>query len=173
MYWTNDNTNLSAEMYKYYMRYMILENKLSKKNALNICDTSIDIGKIDFPVFVVGFSEDYISPAKTTFITTELVSGSVEFILGGSGHVAGLINAPSKNKYGYYLNGKLGGTFEEWRNSAKYFEGSWWTPWIERLINNSGKQILATEKSGNEKYKIIEPAPGKYVKEKCHQCLKN
>jgi len=173
MYWTNDNTNLSAEMYKYYMRYMILENKLSRKNALNICDTSIDIGKIDFPVFVVGFSEDYISPAKTTFITTELVSGSVEFILGGSGHVAGLINAPSKNKYGYYLNGKLGGTFEEWRNSAKYFEGSWWTPWIERLINNSGKQILATEKSGNEKYKIIEPAPGKYVKEKCHQCLKN
>ena len=173
MYWTNDNTNLPAEMYKYYMRNMILENKLSRKNALTICKTPIDISKIEFPVFVVGLSEDYISPAKTAFVTTELVSGQVEFILGGSGHVIGVINPPSKNKYGYYIDGKLGGTFEEWRNSAKYIEGSWWTTWTERLINHSGKQIAAPEKAGNEKYKIIEPAPGRYVKEKCHLCFKN
>ena len=173
MYWTNDNTNLPAEMYKYYMRNMILENKLSRKNALTICKTPIDISKIEFPVFVVGLREDYISPAKTTFTTTKLVSGQVEFILGGSGHVIGVINPPSKNKYGYYLDGKLGGTFEEWSSSAKYFDGSWWTPWIEKLISNSGKQITAPENAGNEKYKIIEPAPGRYVKEKCHDCFNN
>jgi len=172
MYWTNDNTNLPAEMYNYYMHNMILENKLSRKNALTICKTPIDIGNIEFPVFVVGLSEDYISPAKTAFVTTELVSGPVEFILGGSGHVIGAINPPSKNKYGYYLDGKLGSTLEEWRKTAKYFDGSWWTPWIERLIANSGKQIPAPSTTGNETYNIIEPAPGRYVKEKCHECFK-
>jgi polyhydroxyalkanoate synthase len=172
LYWTNDNTNLPAKMYVYYMRNMIFENKLSRKNALTICNTPIDIGKIEFPVFVVGFSKDYISPAKTAFTTTELVSGPVEFILGESGHVMGAINAPSKNKYGYYLNGKLGGSFEDWKKTAKFFSGSWWTPWSERLLENSGKQISSPEKPGNEKYKIIEPAPGKYVKEKYHESIK-
>lgn len=171
MYWTNDNTNLPAKMYIYYMRYMILENKLSKKNQLTICQTPIDIGKIEFPVIVVGLSEDYISPAKTTFVTTHLVNGQVEFILGGSGHVVGAINPPSKKKYGYYLNGNLGGSFEEWRNSANYFDGSWWTPFTERLIKHSGNEITAPQKEGNETYKIIEPAPGRYVKEKCHTCF--
>ncbi|MEI8137524.1 MAG: class I poly(R)-hydroxyalkanoic acid synthase, partial [Bacteroidota bacterium] len=167
IYWTNDNTNLPAAMYKYYMRNLILENQLRVKNALTICNTPINIGKIEFPVFVIGLSEDYISPAKTGFITTKLVSGPVEFILGGSGHVMGVVNPPSKNKYGYYLNGKLGGGYDEWKKTARFVEGSWWTPWSERLMEISGKQIPAREKQGNEKYKIIEPAPGKYVKEKC------
>jgi len=145
---------------------MIFENKLSRKNALKICGTPIDIGKIEVPVFVIGFINDIISPAITAFTTTELVKGSVEFIFGGSGHVIGAINPPSKNKYGYYLNGKLGIGFEEWKKTAKYFEGSWWTPWIDRLIKQSGKEIAAPLKAGNEKYKIIEPAPGRYVKEK-------
>ncbi|MEO7087520.1 MAG: alpha/beta fold hydrolase [Bacteroidia bacterium] len=172
LYWTNDNTNLPAEMYKYYMRKMVLENKLSRKNALTICNSPIDIGKIEFPVFVIGLNEDYISPAHTVFTTTKLVNGPVEFILGGSGHVMGATNPPSKNKYGYYLDGKLGGSFENWKKTAKFFEGSWWTPWSERLLENSGKQIPAQKKQGNEKYEIIEPAPGKYVMEKCSDSIK-
>lgn len=166
IYWTNDNTNLPATMYKYYIRQMIFENKLSRKNALKICNTPIDIGKINFPVFVIGMVDDYISPAKTTFITTELVSGSVEFILGGSGHVMGAINPPSKNKYGYYLDGQLGKGFKEWKETAKFHEGSWWSPWSDRLIKNSDKKIKAKEYLGNETYSVIEPAPGKYVYEK-------
>jgi polyhydroxyalkanoate synthase len=171
LYWTNDNTNLPAKMYIYYMRNMIFENKLSRKNALTICDTPIDIGKIDCPVFVLGFSEDYISPAKTCFETTKLVSGPVEFIYGESGHVMGAINPPSKNKYGHYVNGKLGGSFDEWKKTAKFKEGSWWTVWSEKLLANSGKQIAAKQKAGNEKYTTIEAAPGKYVIEKCHECI--
>ena len=171
LYWTNDNTNLPADMYKYYMRNMIFENKLSRKNALSICNTPIDIGKIDVPVFIIGFKRDIISPAKTVFATSELVKGPVEFIYGGSGHVAGAINPPSKNKYGYYLNGKLGNGFEEWKKTAKYFEGSWWTPWSERLIKLSGKEVTAPLKAGNQKYKAIEPAPGRYVKEKHNTAL--
>ncbi|MDX2173637.1 MAG: class I poly(R)-hydroxyalkanoic acid synthase [Bacteroidota bacterium] len=166
IYWTNDNTNLPANMYKYYMRQMIFENKLSRKNALKLCNTPIDIGKINFPVFVIGMTEDYISPAKTAFITTELVSGPVEFILGGSGHVMGAINPPSKNKYGYYIDGQLGKGFKEWKKTAKFNEGSWWTPWSEKLIKISGKKIPAKEQLGNKTHKILESAPGKYVLEK-------
>lgn len=167
LFWTNDNTNLPARMYTYYMRNLILENGLGRKNALTICNTPIDIGKIEFPVFVIGFNEDYISPAKTVFVTTRIVSGPVEFILGGSGHVMGAVNPPSKNKYGYYVNGKLEGDFDHWKDTAKFYEGSWWTAWTERLMKHSGKQIPSKKGLGNEIYKPIEPAPGRYVKERC------
>lgn len=167
MYWTNDNTNLPAAMYVYYMRYMIFENKLSRKNALTINNTPIDIGEINVPVFVIGLREDSISPAITTFTTTELVSGQVEFILGNSGHVMGAINPPSKNKYGYSLGGFLGKGFEEWKKTAKQFDGSWWTVWIERLTKLSGKEVAAPTKAGNQTFKGIEPSPGRFVKEKC------
>lgn len=171
LYWTNDNTNLPGDMYKYYMRNMIFENKLSRKNALEICNKRIDIGKINVPVLVIGFERDIISPAVTVFTTTELVTGPIEFIFGGSGHIAGAINPPSKNKYGYYLNGKLGSGFEEWKRTAKYFGGSWWTPWIERLIKLSGKEIPAPTKAGNDDFKAIENAPGRYVKERYNTVL--
>jgi polyhydroxyalkanoate synthase len=164
LYWTNDNTNLPENMYKFYMRNMILENRLSRKNALRICNERIDVGKIDCPVFVIAFTEDYISPARTVFTITELVSGDVEFILGGSGHVVGAINHPSKNKYGYLVNGKLEHGFDEWKNTAEHKEGSWWTYWTKKLIENSGKQVPAPLQAGNKKYKVIEPAPGTYVK---------
>ena len=167
MYWTNDNTNLPGAMYSYYMRNIIWENKLRSKNELTICHTDIDIGKIHFPVFVIGLKEDTISPAKTTFLTTELVKGQVEFILGESGHVMGAVNPPSKNKYGHYLNGKLGNGFETWQKTASHVKGSWWTSWVERLVKLSGKEVAAPLKAGNDKYKIVEPAPGRFVKEKC------
>ncbi len=166
LYWTNDNTNLPANAYLYYLRNMILENKLSRKNALRICNTQIDIGKIEIPVYVIGMRDDHISPAHTTFTTTELVSGPVEFILGGSGHVIGVTNAPTTKKYGYYLDGELDNGFEAWQKTAKFHNGSWWTPWSERLIKKSGKKIAPAKTLGNAKYKVIEPAPGRYVKEK-------
>ncbi len=166
MYWTNDNTNLPAKMYLFYLRYMVLENKLSRKNALRICNTPIDIGQIDIPVYVIGMNEDHISPPHTTFTTTELVSGPVEFILGGSGHVMGVANPPSKKKYGYYLDGKLEHGFEEWKRSSKFHEGSWWTAWTEKLGKKSGKKKIAGKTLGNAKYKPLHAAPGTYVKEK-------
>ncbi|MFY9310379.1 MAG: class I poly(R)-hydroxyalkanoic acid synthase [Bacteroidia bacterium] len=166
MYWTNDNTNLPAKMYLYYLRKMVFENKLSRKNALRICNTPIDIGKIDIPVYVIGLQEDHIAPAVTAFTTTELVSGPVEYIHGGSGHVMGVVNPPSKKKYGYYLGGKLNEGFETWKETAKFHEGSWWTPWTERLATQSGKQVAPPKTQGNTKFKAIEPAPGRYVKEK-------
>ena len=144
MYWTNDNTNLPAKMYLFYLRQMVFENKLSRKNALRILDTQVDIGKIEVPTTVIGFVEDHIAPAVTTFTTTELVSGPVEYILGESGHVMGVVNHPSKKKYGYYADGELEHGFQHWKDTAKYTKESWWTIWVE----------------------VIEPAPGRYVIEK-------
>lgn len=164
-FWTNDNTNLPAKMYLYYLKNMVLENKLSRKNALRICNTPIDVTKIDIPVYVIAMQEDHISPPQTNFTTTELVSGPVEFILGGSGHVMGVANPPSKKKYGYFLNGKLNEGFEVWKETAKFNEGSWWTMWTANIIKKSGKQIPALKTLGNAKFKVIEPAPGRYVKE--------
>lgn len=167
LYWNGDNTNLPAKMYDYYLRHMLFENKLSRKNALRICDTPIDIGKIDLPTFIIGTSEDHISPPQTTFTTTELFSGPIEYVLGGSGHVMGIVNPPFKKKYGYFSDGELGKGFEEWKKTAKQNEGSWWTPWTAWLKKQSGKQVPAPAKNGSTKYKAIEPAPGRYVKEKC------
>ncbi len=166
-FWTNDNTNLPAKMYLYYLKNMVFQNKLSRKNALRICNTPIDIGKIEVPVYVIGLNDDHISPPQTNFTTTELVSGPVEFILGGSGHVMGVANPPSKKKYGYHVNGKLNEGFEAWKEGSEFFEGSWWSYWSESLLKKSGKKIPAPKALGNSKYKEIEPAPGRYVKEKC------
>lgn len=171
MYWTNDNTNLPAKMYLFYMKQMILANKLSQKNALNICDTPIDIGKINVLVYVIAFKEDYISPPATVFTTSQLVSGPVEFIFGESGHVMGVINPLLKSKYGHYTNGKLGQGYLEWQKTAHRTEGSWWLTWGEKLHENSGEKIDAPKETGSKKYKILEPAPGSYVKEKCYTCF--
>jgi polyhydroxyalkanoate synthase len=167
MYWTNDNTNLPATMYLYYLKNMVMDNLLRVKNELTICETPIDIGNIKIPTCAIGFVDDYIAPAKTVFKTTQLVGGPIEFILGGSGHVMGTINSPSSGKYGYYLNGKLGGDLEEWKKTATYFEGSWWLAWNHSLKKYSGKKIKASLLSELKKYEAIESAPGSYAKEKC------
>ncbi len=167
MYWTNDNTNLPAAMYIYYMRNMILENKLSRKNKLKFNDVTIDVSEIKCPVIVIGLKDDLISPAITTFTTTKLVSGSIEFILGESGHVMGTINPPEINKYGYLIQGTLGNGFDEWVKTAKYKRGSWWQYWIERIAEHSGFRKEASQSLGSKDFKVIEAAPGKYVKEKC------
>ncbi len=167
LYWNGDSTNLPARMYGFYLRQMLWENKLSRKNALRICDTPIDVAKIEIPAFVVGTNEDHISPPQTAFTTTELVSGPVEYVLGGSGHVMGIVNPPAKKKYGYHINGELGKGFEQWKQTAKQQEGSWWTYWYEWLKEKSGKEIAAPAKPGSTKHKVIESAPGSYVKVKC------
>jgi polyhydroxyalkanoate synthase len=167
IYWTNDNTNLPEKMFIFYLKNMILENKLSRKNALEIGNVKIDISDIESPVFVIATKEDHISPAKTCYITTDLVSGEVEFILSESGHVMGVINPPAKNKYGFYTSDKLEKSYEEWVNKANYTKGSWWNYWAEKLKSKSGKQTAKEFNYGSEKYPVIEKAPGKYVLEKC------
>lgn len=167
LYWTNDNTNLPGDMYAYYIGEMILKNNLSRKNALTIAGHQIDIGKIKAPAYVVALKEDYISPPETVYTTTELVNGPVEFFLGESGHVMGVINPPERKKYGHYEGGNLGGSFGDWQKTAKFSKDSWWNTWSEKLIARSGKKKAAPAKEGNKDYQIVEAAPGTYVMETC------
>jgi len=167
LYWSCDNTNLPARMYTYYMRNLIFENKLRIKNALRICNVPIDLGRIKVPTFVIGTIDDHISPCRTAFTTTELLSGEMEFVLGDSGHIMGAINAPSKkHKYNFKHNGELGKGFEHWEKTAKQGEGSWWPNWSKWIATKPHKTVPAPKNTGSKNYPAIEPAPGRYVKEK-------
>lgn len=168
LFWTGDNTNLPAEMYSFYLREMLLENKLSKKNGLKIANTPIDLSKVDIPTYIIGTVDDHIAPCKTAFTSTELFSGPLEFVLGDSGHIMGAINPPSKiHKYNFHFGGKLGQGFDTWRQTAKQGQGTWWIHWNKWLEGKSGKKINAPKKLGSKEFPIIEAAPGRYVKEKC------
>lgn len=165
LYWTNDNTNLPGNMYSYYLKNIVIGNKLIEKDALTILGTPVDLKKVTNPVYVVGLREDHITPCKTVYYATHLFGGEVEFVLGESGHVAGAINPPSRNKYGYSIEGKQGGDVVEWEKSAKYCEGSWWIHWGEWISKRAGKLVAAPTENGSKKYPVLEAAPGSYVVE--------
>ncbi|OUD15514.1 PHA/PHB synthase family protein [Thioflexithrix psekupsensis] len=163
LYWNSDPTNLPARMYSYYLRNMYMENNLVKPNALTLCDVAIDLGKIKTPTYFLSTIDDHIAPWKTTFNGTTLLSGNIEFVLGASGHIAGVINPANKNKRNYWLGGELGKGADHWLATATSKPGSWWPHWDQWLKAQGGEQIPALAQLGNNQYSVIEPAPGRYV----------
>lgn len=163
LYWNGDSTNMTAAMYTWYLREMYLENKLAKPNALELCGVPVDLGKIDCPIYYMAAIDDHIAPWKTTFVSTELLKGDMNFVLSGSGHVAGVINPANKNKRDHWINGELGKGADHWLETAESVPGSWWTDWDRWLKAQGGKQIDAPETTGSKEYAEIEPAPGAYV----------
>ncbi|MFZ2648809.1 MAG: class I poly(R)-hydroxyalkanoic acid synthase [Burkholderiaceae bacterium] len=164
LYWNADATNLPGPMYAWYLRNMYLENKLRVPNELTMCATRVALGKIDMPSYVLATQEDHIVPWRSAYCTTQLVTGQSQFVLGASGHIAGVINPASKNKRNYWVDGKLGEDPEQWLASASAVPGSWWPHWMTWLKAHAGKSVAARAKLGNRTYKPIEPAPGRYVK---------
>ena len=164
LYWNADGTNLPGPMYAWYLRNMYLENNLCQPNRLTMCDTRVDLGRIDMPCYVLATQEDHIVPWRAAYRTTQLVGGRTQFVLGASGHIAGVINPASKNKRSYWIDGALGDDPEQWLASAQSVPGSWWTHWIKWLKPQAGRQIPARRRLGDAKHKAIEPAPGRYVK---------
>lgn len=163
LYWNADGTNLPGPMYAWYLRNMYLENNLCKPQRLTMCGTPVDLGRIDMPSYVFGTQEDHIVPWKAAYRTIQLVGGDTQFVLGASGHIAGVINPASKNKRSFWAGGTPGDDPEAWFATATSHPGSWWTHWINWLLPLSGKQIAAPRRAGNARYKPIEPAPGRYV----------
>jgi polyhydroxyalkanoate synthase len=163
LYWNSDSTNLPANMYTFYVNNMYLENNLTKKDALTICGEKIDLGKIKIPCYFLSTIEDHIAPWGGTFKGTELLKGKNEFVLGASGHVAGVINPASKNRRNYWINGEQGKSEDHWLETAERQEGSWWPHWANWLKARAGKKVAAPAATGNDTYKEIEPAPGRYV----------
>ncbi len=164
LYWNSDATNLPGPMYTWYLRNMYLENNLIKPEHLTMCGTTVDLGNIDMPSFVLATKEDHIVPWQSAYKTTQLVGGKSQFVLGASGHIAGVINPAAKNKRSYWNGGKQGADADQWLADSNEIPGSWWPHWTKWLAPMGGDKVPARKKLGNKKYQEIEPAPGRYVK---------
>jgi polyhydroxyalkanoate synthase len=163
LYWNSDATRMPARMQSYYLRNMYYKNVLKNAGQINLANVPIDLRKIDVPVYFLSTREDHIAPWHSTYAGTQLMSGPVNFVLGASGHVAGVINPPSANKYGYWTNEKLSRDPNSWLKAATYHEGSWWPDWERWIATFSGGEVPARQ-PGNSKLPSIEDAPGSYVK---------
>jgi polyhydroxyalkanoate synthase len=169
LYWNSDSTNLPGPMFCWYLRNTYLENRL-KTGELTVAGERVDLSKIDAPAFVYGSREDHIVPWPSAFDSLNILnpgkSKANRFVLGASGHIAGVINSPVKNKRSYWTNDQPArkADAEAWFAGATENKGSWWPEWAKFLADNGGKQVKPKAKPGNAKYKAIEPAPGRYVK---------
>lgn len=166
LYWNGDSTNLPGPMYAWYLRHMYLQNELKVPGRLTVCGQKVDLGKIKCPVYIYASREDHIVPWWSAYASTKLLKGKLRFTLGASGHIAGVINPPAKKKRNYWTNSQLPATAQEWFKGAKEVAGSWWPDFTKWLGTHGGKQVVAPKGYGSTQYKVIEPAPGSYVKEK-------
>ncbi|RKT60894.1 polyhydroxyalkanoate synthase [Azonexus fungiphilus] len=165
LYWNSDSTNLPGPFACWYMRNMYLENKLRLPGKLSMCGEKVDLGKLEMPVYILATREDHIVPWQSAYQSTRILGGRTRFVLGASGHIAGVINPASKNKRSYWTNDDVKTDADGWLAAATEHKGSWWTDWSAWLQQHSGEQ-RAARKIGNTKYKAIEPAPGRYVRER-------
>ncbi len=164
LYWNADSTNLPGPMYCWYVRNMYLENKLREPGKLSVCGAPVDLGAIGLPTYILATREDHIVPWKSAYLSTRHLKGALRFVLGASGHVAGVINPPAKNRRSYWSSDQLPAEAEDWLSGATETRGSWWTNWDAWLQGFAGGERAAPKKLGNAKFKPIEPAPGRYVK---------
>jgi polyhydroxyalkanoate synthase subunit PhaC len=169
LYWNADSTNLPGPMYCYYLRNTYLENRLREPRALTNCGVPVDLGSVNLPVFVLATREDHIVPWRSAYGTLHLL-GSKEksFVLGASGHIAGVINPPSKKRRSHWVGSPYPNDPADWLSKAQEHAGSWWPLWSEWLAKHSGGSRKAPARTGSAKYKPVEPAPGRYVKHRIH-----
>lgn len=168
LYWNSDATNLPGPFYAWYLRNTYWENKLVQPGAAMVCGEAIDLRQLDMPVYLYGSREDHIVPIDGAYASTQVLSGKKRFVMGASGHIAGVINPPSKNKRSHWTHDKLPrGQFPaaqgDWLAGATEHPGSWWTDWSTWLAAHAGRQVAAPKTYGNRQHKAIEAAPGRYV----------
>jgi polyhydroxyalkanoate synthase len=161
LFWNQDSTRMAAANHKFYLREFYNENRLAKGEMV-IGGIKLDLKKINLPIFSVATREDHIAPAASVFRGMTMLKTPVEFVLAGSGHIAGVINPPSKVKYQYWTNGTNMESLADWESTATAFPGSWWPYWIEWLSQQSGGWTAA--RVPGAKLGAIEDAPGSYVK---------
>ena len=165
LYWNGDSTRFPAKLLVDYLRNMYINNGLSKPGGFELIGGKVNLSQVKIPVYLQATVEDHIAPAESVFKATKLYSGPVRFVLGGSGHIAGVINPPEKGKYQYWTNGKKKkyDTAADWKEDATEHPGSWWPDWDKWLAPKSGDKVPAREIGAGE-LKALEPAPGSYVK---------
>jgi polyhydroxyalkanoate synthase subunit PhaC len=164
LHWNSDSTNLPGPMFCWYLRNAYLENNLAKPGKTLQCGVPVDFGEIYLPAFIYASREDHIVPWRTAYRSGRLFSGETTFVLGASGHVAGVINPPAKRKRSYWIGGHGVDDPEQWLARAKSVAGSWWPHWSEWLATQAGERTRPRTRLGNEQYEPIEAAPGRYVR---------
>ena len=165
LYWNSDSTRMPAAMHSFYLRTMYMENRLIEPGGIEIDGTPIDLTKIKVPCYFISAIEDHIAPWKSTYMGARRFTAPVRFVLGGSGHIAGIVNPPAANKYGYWVNpaAKLAETGEAWLEGAQQNPGSWWTDWQAWVTGHDAAQVDPRDPAKG-KLKALEDAPGSFVK---------
>lgn len=161
LYWNDDSTNMPAAMHSYYLCNMYRDNMLTKPGALKMDGIPVDLSKVKTPAYFLSTREDHIAPWKATYAGINLLGGPAIFTLAASGHIAGVVNAPAKNKYCYWSAEKIPDDPEVWMKSAQEHTGSWWPHWQAWMENYTGGKIAPRKPATG-----LEPAPGSYVKVK-------
>ncbi|MEX6505821.1 class I poly(R)-hydroxyalkanoic acid synthase [Jiella sp. M17.18] len=166
LYWNADSTRMPMANHLFYLRNCYLENRLSR-GQMEIGGVKLDLRTVDIPIYSLATKEDHIAPARSVFIGCRAFGSKATYVLTGSGHIAGVVNPPAKNKYQYWTGPSPVdvATFEDWLLAAKETPGSWWPHWHDWAAPQSGEQVKA-RKPGGRKLKPIEDAPGRYVKVK-------
>jgi len=163
LYWNSDATRMPARMHTYYLRNMYVDNRLTEPGGITLAGTPIDITKIETPTCFVSTIEDHIAPWKSTYMGAKLFAAPVNFLLAGSGHIAGVVNPPAGNKYCHWTSSNLPATADEWLAGADRHDGSWWPAWNSWVVPFGGEKVPART-PGDGKLKVLEDAPGSYVK---------
>ena len=175
LYWNTDGTNLPAGTHAWYLRHMYLENRLVQPGGIELDGVPIDLSQIETPSYWVSAREDHIAKWQTTYNGTQLPKASIKrFVLGGSGHIAGIVNPPHKNKYGYATNDSLPATPDEWLEGTEQHEGSWWNDWQAWMTGNGfvePEPEVSARTPGEGKLDVIEAAPGRYARQTIPEVL--
>jgi polyhydroxyalkanoate synthase subunit PhaC len=166
LYWNGDSANLPGPMYVEYLRDMYLDNRLREPGALSMCGVPIDLKRIAMPAYILATREDHIVPWRTAYKSVGLLGGDLRFVLGASGHIAGVINPAAKNRRNFWTNELLGDDPDDWLARARTQPGSWWPHWAAWLGDHTGGPRAAPKTLGSDKHRPLSPAPGTYVVER-------
>jgi len=165
LYWNSDSTNVAAKCHNFLLRDLYLENKLVQDKGVKVGGVWIDLNKIKIPSYFISTKEDHIALWQGTYRGALNTGGNKTFVLGESGHIAGIVNHPDKQKYGFWLNDNLDDSADEWLSNATHNEGSWWTHWNQWLQGFEAGERVEPFNQGSELYPVIGKAPGNYVKQ--------
>jgi len=166
LYWNSDSTNLPGPFAAWYLRHLYLENSLRVPGKLAMCGVHADLGKVDMPHFILATREDHIVPWQSSYLGRRHLGGPSTFVLGASGHIAGVVNPAAKNKRSHWINDDTTADPDHWLAGATEEKGSWWPRWIDWLKGFGDGEIPARGRLGSSQHPPGEPAPGRYVKEK-------
>ncbi|MGE5087596.1 MAG: PHA/PHB synthase family protein [Candidatus Levyibacteriota bacterium] len=165
LHWNGDSSNLPGPMYAYYLKNMYVDNRLREPGALTMLGEPVDLSRIEVPAYVYASREDHIVPWRSAYRTLGLIGGKAVFVLGASGHIAGVVNAPEPVKRNFWTNASPAAAADDWLAGATPHPGSWWPHWYRWLARHKGGERQAPPRTGSAEHPPLGPAPGTYVRE--------